>query len=113
MKNHDRMKAADTYYSIHLYTFIASYKNFRSKKRIGTATNTYTRELLGKLHDLRRLTIFRTFSIFCHFITSDARIMIQHLLKANIMSFLELYSKRTMHNEIYDVQFLKQTKTLD
>ena len=44
MKNHDRMKAADTYYSIHLYTFIASYKNICLKKRIRTDANTYTRE---------------------------------------------------------------------
>ena len=56
MKNHDRMKAADTYYSIHLYTFIASYKNVRLKKKIGTATNTYTRKLHGKRHDLTWLT---------------------------------------------------------
>ena len=34
MKNHDRMKAADTYYSIHLYTFIASYKNVRLKREL-------------------------------------------------------------------------------
>ena len=49
MGNHDRMKAADTYYSIHPYTFIASYKNVRLKKRIGTATNTYTDETELKL----------------------------------------------------------------
>ena len=76
MKNHDCMKAADTYYSIHLYTFIASYKNIRLKKIIGTDTNTYTHELHGKRHDLTRFTFFRTFSKFCHFITSDARIVI-------------------------------------
>ena len=76
MKNHDPMKAAETYYSIHLPTFIASYKNVRLKKRIGTATNTYTRELLGKRHDLTRFTFFRIFSKFRHFITSDARIVI-------------------------------------
>ena len=76
MKNHDRMKAADTYYSIYLYTFIASYKNIRLKKRIRTDTNTYTRELHGKRHDLTRFRFFRTFSKFCHFITSDARIAI-------------------------------------
>ena len=74
MKNHDRIEAAD--YSIHLHTFIASHKNVRLKKRIGKATNTYTRELHGKRHDLTRLTFFRTFSKFCHFITSDARIVI-------------------------------------
>ena len=34
MKNHDRMKAAYTYYSIHLYTFIASYKNVRLKREL-------------------------------------------------------------------------------
>ena len=56
MKNHDRMKAADTYYSIHLYTFIASYKNIHLKKRIGTDAHTYTRELHGKRHDLTRFT---------------------------------------------------------
>ena len=58
MKNHDRMKAADTYYSILLYTFIASYKNIHLKKRIGTDTNTYTRELHGKRHDLTRFIFF-------------------------------------------------------
>ena len=76
MKNHDRMKAADTYYSIHLYTSIASYKNVHLKKRTGTATNTYTRELHGKRHDLTWLTYFLTFSKLCYFITSDARIVI-------------------------------------
>ena len=48
MGNHDRMKAADIYYSIHSHTLITSHKNVRLKKRIGTATNTYTRELHGK-----------------------------------------------------------------
>ena len=62
MGNHDRIIAADTYYPIHPYTFIASHKNVRLKKRIGTATNTYTRELHGKRHDLTWLTCFRTFS---------------------------------------------------
>ena len=76
MGNHDRMKATDTYYSIHPYTFIASYKNVHLKKRIGTATNTYTRELHGKRHDLTCFTFFRTISKVCHFITSDARIVI-------------------------------------
>ena len=61
MKNHDRMKAADTYYSIHLYTFIASYINIRLKKRIGTDTNTYTHELPGKRRDLTRFTFFGHF----------------------------------------------------
>ena len=42
--NYYRMIAADTYYSIHLYIFIAPYKNVRLEKRTGTATNTYTRE---------------------------------------------------------------------
>ena len=76
MKNHDSIKATDTYYSIHLYTLIASYKNIGLKKRIGTDTNTYTHELHGKHHDLTRFTFFRTFSKFYHFITSDARILI-------------------------------------
>ena len=75
MENNDRMKAADTYYSIHPYAFIASYKNVRLRKRIGTATNTYARELHGKRHDLTWFTFFRTFSKVCHFITSDARIV--------------------------------------
>ena len=61
MENHDRMIAADTYYSIHPYTFIASYKNVRLRKRIGTATNTYARELHGKRHDLTWLTFFGHF----------------------------------------------------
>ena len=34
-------------------------------------------------------------------------------LKANIMSFLDIFSKLTMPNEIYEVDFAKQTKTLD
>ena len=76
MGNHDRMKAADTYYSIHSYIFIASYKHVRLEKRTGTATNTYTRALHGKRHDLTWFTFFRTFSKFCHFITSDTRIVI-------------------------------------
>ena len=71
MGHHDRMKAADTYHSIHPYIFIASCKNVRLEKRIGMAT--YTRELCGKRHDLTWLTFFRTFSKFCNFITSDAR----------------------------------------
>ena len=33
MGYHDRMKVADTYYSIHPYMFIASYKNVRLEKR--------------------------------------------------------------------------------
>ena len=61
MGNHDRVKAADTYYSIHPHTFIASYKNVRLKKIIGTATNTYTCELHGKRHDLTWLTFFGHF----------------------------------------------------
>ena len=39
MGNHDRMKAADTYYSIHTYIFVVSYKNVRFDKRTETATN--------------------------------------------------------------------------
>ena len=74
--NHDRMKAADTYYSIHPYIPIVPYKNVHLGKRTGTATNTYTRELHGKRHDLTWLTIFRTFLKFCHYITSDGRIVI-------------------------------------
>ena len=61
MGNHDGMKAADTYYSIHPYIFIASYKNVRLEKRTGTATNKYTRELHGKRHDLTWLTFFGHF----------------------------------------------------
>ena len=76
MRHHDRMKAADTYHSIHPQFFIASCKNVRLEKRTGTATNTYTRELHGKRHDLTWFTFFRTFSIFCHFITSDARTVV-------------------------------------
>ena len=76
MGNHDRMKATDTYFSLHPYIFIASYKNCRLEKRTGTATNTYTRELHGKRHDLTWFTFFRTFSKLCHFITSDTRIVI-------------------------------------
>ena len=76
MGNHDRMKAADTYYSIHLYIFIASCKNVRLENRTGTATKTYTREFHGKRNDLTWLTFFRTFSKFCHFITSDARAVV-------------------------------------
>ena len=64
MKTHDRIIAADTYNSIHLYTFISSYKNVRLKNRIGTATNTYTCELHGKRHDLTRLTFFGHFQNF-------------------------------------------------
>ena len=59
--NHYRMIAADTYYSIHLYIFIARYKNVCLEKRTGTATNTYTRELHGKRHNLMRLTFFGHF----------------------------------------------------
>ena len=73
MGHHDRMKAADTYHSIHPCIFIASCKNVRLEKRTGPATNTYTRELHGKRHDLTWFTFFRTFLKFCHFITSDAR----------------------------------------
>ena len=77
MKYHDRMKAADTYNSIYPYTFIASYKNVRLEKRTGTATNTYIRvNYIEKRHDLTWFTFFRTFSKFCHCITSDARIVI-------------------------------------
>ena len=76
MGNHDRMKAADTYYSINPYIFIASYKIVRLEKRTGTATNAYTCELHGKRHDLMWFTFFRTISKFCHFITSDTRIVI-------------------------------------
>ena len=66
--NHDHMKAADTYYSIYPYIYIASYKNVLLEKKTGTVTNTYTRALHGKRHDLTWLTFFRTFSKFCHFI---------------------------------------------
>ena len=44
MGHHDRMKAADTYHSIHPYIFIASCKNVSLEKRTGTATITYARE---------------------------------------------------------------------
>ena len=74
--NHNRMLAADTYYSMHLYIFIASYKNVRLEKKTKTATNTFTPESHGKRHDLTWLTFFRTFSKFCYFITSDARLVI-------------------------------------
>ena len=74
--NHDRMKAADTYYSIYSFIFIASYKNYLLEKKTVTVTNTYTRELHGKRHNFTWLTFFRTFSKFCHFIISDARIVI-------------------------------------
>ena len=82
MGHHDRMKAAHTYHSIHSYKFIASCKNVRLKKRTGTATNTYTRELHGKRHDLTSFTFFRTFSKFCHFITSDARTVVDTSVKS-------------------------------
>ena len=36
-----------------------------------------------------------------------------HLFKANILSFLYIYSKLAMPNEIYDVDFPKQTKIRD
>ena len=108
MKNHEPMKAADTYHSIYLYTFIASYKNIRLKKRIGTDTNTYTHELHGKTSRFDAVhifsDIFKILSFHCF--------RCQNCDKANIVSFLELYSKRTMPNEIYDVHFPKQTKTL-
>ena len=69
MENHDRMKAADTYYSIHPYIFIASYKKIRIEKRTGTVTNTYTRELNGKRHDLTwLLNFYWKFSKLSHFI---------------------------------------------
>ena len=74
--NHDRMKAADTYYSIYPCIFIASYKNVILEKKTGAVISTYTCELHGKRHDLMWLTFFRTFSKFCHFIISDARIVI-------------------------------------
>ena len=106
MGHRDRMKAADTYHSIHSYIFIASCKNVRLEKRTGTATNTYTGELHGKRQDLTWFTFFRTFSKFCHFIPSDAR----NVIKANILSFLYINSKLAMPNEIYDVDFSKQTK---
>ena len=61
MGNHDRMDAADIYDSIHPYIFIASYKNVRVEKRTGTGTNTYTRELHAKRHDLTWLTFFGQF----------------------------------------------------
>ena len=102
------MQAADTYHSIHQYIFIASCKNVRLEKRTGTATNTYTRELHGKRHDLTWLTFFQTFSKFCHFITSELWLI--HLFKANILLFLYIYSKLVMPNEIYDVDIPKQTK---
>ena len=35
-----------------------------------------------------------------------------HLFEASLMSFSEIYSKLTMLNELYDVEFPKQTKTL-
>ena len=76
MGHYDRLKAEDTYHSIHPYIFIASCKNVRLEKRTGTATDTYTRELHGKRHDLTWFTCFRTFSKFCHFITSDARTVV-------------------------------------
>ena len=78
MGHHDRMKAADTYHSIHPYGvyYIISCKNVCLEKRTGTATNTYTRELHGKRHDLTWFTFFRTFSTFCHFITSDGRTVV-------------------------------------
>ena len=76
MGHHDRIKAADTYHSIHQNIFIASCKTVRLENRTGTATNTYTRELRGKRHDLTWFTFFRTFSKFCHFITSDTRIVV-------------------------------------
>ena len=76
MGHHDRMIAADTNHSIHPYIFIASCKNVRLEKRTGTATNTYTRGLRGKRHDLTWFTFFRTFSKLCHFITSDARTVV-------------------------------------
>ena len=34
MGNHDRMKAADTYFSFHPYTFIVSHKNVRLKREL-------------------------------------------------------------------------------
>ena len=58
MGNHDRLKAADTYYSIHPYIFIASSKNIRLEKRIGTATIAYTRVLHGKTSRFDVVNIF-------------------------------------------------------
>ena len=41
------------------------------------------------------------------------KLLLIHHFKANITSFLDTYSKLIMSNEIYDVDFPKQTKTLD
>ena len=107
MGHHDRMKAADTYHSIHPNSFIVSCKNVRLEKRTGTATNTYTRELHGKRHDLTWLTFFS--DIFKILSLQMPELWLIHLFKANILSFLYIYSKLAMPNEIYDVDFPKQT----
>ena len=91
MGHHDRMKAADTYHSIHPYIFIASCKNVRIEKRTGTATNTYTRELHGKHHDLTWFTFFRIFQNSVILSLQMPELCLTHLFKANILSFLYIY----------------------
>ena len=110
MRHHDRMKAADTYHSIHPYIFIASCKNVRLEKRTGTTSNTYTHELHGKRHDLTWLTIFGHFQNSVILSLQMPELWLIHLFKANILSFLYIYSKLAMPNEIYEVDFPKQTK---
>ena len=59
MGNHDRMKATDTYYSIHPYIFIVSYKKVCLEKRTGTVTS-----ILRGTRNLRfvlRRSLLRTF----------------------------------------------------
>ena len=105
------MKAADTYHSIHPYIFMASCKKFRLEKRTGMATNTYTHELHGKRHDLTWLTsFFRHFQNSVILSLQMPDLWLIHMFKADILSFLYIYSKLTMPNEIYDVDFPKHTK---
>ena len=65
---------------------------------------------------MENVTIGRGSHFFGHFQNSVVlslqmpELWLIHLFKANILSFLYLYSKLAMPNEIYDVDFPKQTK---
>ena len=74
------------------------------------ATTTYTRELHGKRHDLTWFTFFRTFSNSVILSLQMPELWLIHLFKANLLSFLYIYSKLAMPNEMYDVDFPKKTK---
>ena len=92
MGHHDRIKAADTYHSIHPYIFIASCKNVPKKRELERL------QIHIRVYYAENVTIRRGSQFFGNFQNSVIlslqmqELWLIHLFKANILTFLYIFS---------------------